>query len=71
MSDMADGILSLLRNTASIAIDSDEEIMKEVVYILFSVTRLLMEIQIHYRYTSLQTIVKSKVVKSFPCHKSH
>jgi len=51
MSDMADGILSLLRNTASIAIDSDEEIMKEVVYILFSVTRLLMEIQIHYRYT--------------------
>jgi len=38
---MADGILSLLRNTASVAIDSDEEIMKEVVRIISNVTDLL------------------------------
>ena len=46
MSDMADGILSLLRNTASIVIDSDEEIMKEMVCILCGEASLLMEIHI-------------------------
>jgi len=40
---MADGILSLLRNTASVAVDSDEEIMKEVVWIFSSVSCLSLE----------------------------